>query len=101
MFPFKSWTGSGKKQKILTTKIVKIKDLLSEIISNIYSFAESIHTDPEESLRQTNLRFKKRFLYIEETIKRQKRNIKDVSLQELDRLWEEAKDFDHKNRKNR
>jgi hypothetical protein len=23
MFPFKSWTGSGKKQKILTTKTVK------------------------------------------------------------------------------
>lgn len=47
--------------------------------------------DAESALRGTNLKFKKRFAYVEQTAKRQERNLSDLSLQEMDDLWNEAK----------
>ena len=47
--------------------------------------------DAESALRGTNLKFKKRFAYVEQTAKRQERILSDLSLQEMDDLWNEAK----------
>ena len=39
-----------------------------------------------------NRRFKRRFQYIEESLKRQGKTPEEVDLNYLDRLWEEAKE---------
>ncbi|MFB4165047.1 nucleoside triphosphate pyrophosphohydrolase [Alteribacillus sp. JSM 102045] len=46
---------------------------------------------PEESLHMTNIKFKTRFAHIEETLAKQGRTLEDTSLEDMDRLWEEAK----------
>jgi uncharacterized protein YabN with tetrapyrrole methylase and pyrophosphatase domain len=43
------------------------------------------------ALRETNSRFRKRFGYIEAQAARQGRNVDDLSFEEMDALWEEAK----------
>ena len=47
--------------------------------------------DSESVLRGTNAKFKKRFAYIEEGAKRQGRNLSDLTLEEMEALWNEAK----------
>jgi len=47
--------------------------------------------DAESALRETNLKFKRRFAYVEEGAKKQERSLSDMSLDEMDMLWEEAK----------
>lgn len=45
----------------------------------------------EDSLRQTNHKFKRRFQYLEEELKNQGIALKDAGLEQMDALWEEAK----------
>jgi len=47
--------------------------------------------DAESALRGTNLKFKKRFGYVEQNAKKQGRNLSDMTLQEMNTLWNEAK----------
>ena len=47
--------------------------------------------DAEFALRGTNIKFKKRFSYIEQGAKKQARNLSDMKLEEMDALWNEAK----------
>ena len=47
--------------------------------------------DAESALRGTNIKFKKRFGYVEQGAKKQGRNLSDMTLEEMDLLWNEAK----------
>jgi tetrapyrrole methylase family protein/MazG family protein len=47
--------------------------------------------DPEFALRECNARFKRRFGYIEQHAIAQGRTIQDLSFEEMDALWDEAK----------
>ena len=47
--------------------------------------------DSESVLRGTNAKFKKRFAYVEEGAKRQGRNLSDLTLEDMEALWNEAK----------
>lgn len=47
--------------------------------------------DAESVLRATNAKFKKRFAYVEQDAKKQGRNLSELSLDEMEALWQEAK----------
>lgn len=56
--------------------------------------ASRLHkVNPDNALERTNQKFIKRFNYIEQKAKEQGRNLKDMTLAEMDTLWEEAKKF--------
>ena len=46
---------------------------------------------PENALERTNRKFTQRFNYLEQKVKESGRNIKDLTLREMDAIWEEAK----------
>lgn len=48
--------------------------------------------DAEAVLRATNAKFKKRFAYVEQGAKKQGRNVSELSLEEMESLWQEAKE---------
>ena len=47
--------------------------------------------DGESALRGTNAKFKKRIVYVEQSAKQQGRNLSELSLEEMDGFWNEAK----------
>lgn len=47
---------------------------------------------PDNALEQTNLKFIRRFNYIEQRAKEQAKELKEMSLEEMDELWNEAKE---------
>ena len=47
---------------------------------------------PDNALEQTNLKFIRRFNYIEQRAKEQGKELKEMSLEEMDALWNEAKE---------
>jgi len=49
------------------------------------------HVDAESVLRATNMKFRKRFAYVEQGAKKQGRNLSEMTLEEMDELWNEAK----------
>ena len=46
---------------------------------------------PDNALEQTNLKFIKRFNYLETRVKEQGKELKDMTLEEMEQLWQEAK----------
>jgi len=69
-------------------------ELVSEIGDLFFALvnvARWKNVDSESALRGTNMKFKKRFAYVEQTAMNQGRNLSDFSLEEMDGFWNDAK----------
>jgi len=64
---------------------------LGDLIFALVNLARKIGIDPEYALRRTVDRFIARFGHIEESLKRQGRKFSETSLEEMEKLWQEAK----------
>ena len=64
---------------------------LGDLFFALVNVARWKHVDSESALRGTNIKFKKRFAYVEQGAKRQERNLSELSLDEMDALWNDAK----------
>jgi len=47
--------------------------------------------NPEIALRKANKKFIRRFRFIEDMLKQKGKELREASLEEMDRIWEEAK----------
>jgi tetrapyrrole methylase family protein/MazG family protein len=64
---------------------------LGDLFFAVVNLARWLKIDAETALREANARFKARFSYIERTARQQERTLSEMSLEELDTLWEQAK----------
>jgi len=64
---------------------------LGDLFFVLVNLARWKKVDAESALRGTNLKFKKRFAHVEQGAKKQGRNLSDMTLQEMDAFWNEAK----------
>ncbi|MDX1490529.1 MAG: nucleoside triphosphate pyrophosphohydrolase [Pseudohongiellaceae bacterium] len=64
---------------------------LGDVLFSCVNLARHLGVEPEAALRQTNAKFERRFRTIEQLAEGHKRNISDLSLEEMDRFWDEAK----------
>lgn len=64
---------------------------LGDLLFALVNLARWKKVDAESALRGTNAKFKKRFAFVEQGAKRQGRNLSDLSLEEMDNFWNEAK----------
>jgi tetrapyrrole methylase family protein/MazG family protein len=70
------------------------KELAAEIgdlLFALVNLARWKKVDAESVLRETNMKFKKRFGYVEQGAKKQGRDLSALSLDEMESLWQEAK----------
>jgi MazG family protein len=66
----------------------KREEEFGDVLFSMINYARFINIDPETALERVNNKFKKRFEYIEAHAPR---DLREMSLAEMDRLWEEAK----------
>jgi MazG family protein len=64
---------------------------LGDLLFSLVNLSRFLDVEAEEVLAQTNDRFVRRFHYIETQLKAANKNFDQSSLEEMDRLWEEAK----------
>jgi ATP diphosphatase len=69
----------------------KISEEIGDLIFTAINLARVSGIDPETALRTTNAKFERRFGYVENQIVAQERKLEDTSLEEMDKLWTEAK----------
>jgi tetrapyrrole methylase family protein / MazG family protein len=77
--------------EINRAKAERIKDEIGDILFSIVNLARHLNVEPEEALRHSNEKFRSRFSYIEQQLKKQNRNPESATLEEMDLLWEESK----------
>ena len=58
---------------------------------SLINMARLYHINPDNALERTNQKFIRRFNYVEAKAKEQGRNLKEMTLGEMDELWNEAK----------
>ena len=64
---------------------------LGDLLFAIANVARHLGVDPEGALREANAKFVRRFGQVEDALARHGRKAEDATLEEMDRLWDEAK----------
>ena len=64
---------------------------LGDFIFSVINAARLYKLNPDNALEKTNQKFIRRFNYVEDYSLKQGKNLKDMSLEEMDKLWNEAK----------
>lgn len=64
-----------------------------DLLFSLINYARFIEIDPEEALERTNKKFIKRFQHIEKRAKEENKPLTDLSIDEMNEFWEEAKEI--------
>ena len=62
-----------------------------DVLFSMINYARFLNINPENALERTNKKFIKRFQYLETKAKSLNKDLKDMTLAEMDVFWEEAK----------
>jgi tetrapyrrole methylase family protein/MazG family protein len=69
----------------------RIEAEFGDLLFTLANVARFIHVNPEEALKKSISKFVTRFKYVEKVFSKRKKGLKGASLEEMDRIWEEAK----------
>ncbi len=69
----------------------KIEEEFGDLLFSLINLSRFLKIDPENALERTNKKFKSRFEYIEQKAGEAGTNLKEMTLEEMDALWNEAK----------
>ncbi|MFI8377996.1 nucleoside triphosphate pyrophosphohydrolase [Leeuwenhoekiella sp. NPDC079379] len=70
---------------------VKMEAEFGDVLFSMINYARFLKIDPESALERTNKKFIKRFQYLETKAKEKNKDLRDMTLREMDVFWEEAK----------
>lgn len=69
----------------------KKEDEFGDILFSLINYARFVGINPEDALEKTNRKFIQRFQYLEQASKKAGKELSEMSLQEMDVYWNEAK----------
>jgi MazG family protein len=79
------------RQALKDGRTAEIADELGDLFFVLTNFGRMLELDCEDVLRNANLKFERRFKYIEKELKVKNKDWKDTDLDEMEALWQEAK----------
>lgn len=85
---------SELKEEIENHNTESIESELGDVLFSIINAARLYDIDPEAALEKTNRKFIKRFNYLEKETMAKGRSLHDMSLDEMNVIWEKAKEED-------
>jgi XTP/dITP diphosphohydrolase len=72
----------------------KMENELGDLLFAIVNYARFININPEDALEKTNKKFIRRFQYLEEESKKLGKSLYDMTLNEMDKYWNKAKEHE-------
>jgi MazG family protein len=69
----------------------RLEDELGDLLFTVVNLARHLDVDAEAALRRTNAKFQRRFRHVEARLAENGRGPENSDLDEMDRLWNEAK----------
>ena len=79
------------KEEVRNCDADKMEAEFGDLMFSIINAARLYKINPENALERTNKKFIRRFNYLEEKTIKQGRSLKDMTLAEMDEIWNEAK----------
>lgn len=84
------------KTEILKSDASKIEEEFGDVLFSIINAARLYDVDPDNALERTNKKFINRFKYLEQETILKGKSLHDMTLDEMNVIWEKAKQFDKK-----
>lgn len=69
----------------------KVSDELGDLIFAVVNIGRHVKTDPEQALRGTNIKFRRRFNHIEKVLDAEGESLEEASLERMEEIWQAAK----------
>ncbi len=69
----------------------KVRDELGDLLFAVVNIGRHVKADPEEALRSTNAKFRRRFRHIETVLAEEGEDIAAATLERMEELWQDAK----------
>jgi len=85
---------SELKREVENYNIERIESELGDVLFSVINASRLYGIDPEAALEKTNRKFIKRFNYLEKETMAKGRSLHDMSLDEMNEIWEKAKEED-------
>ncbi len=82
--------GSGRAE-ISDDLRSRLEEELGDLFFVLVNIGRYLSLDPESSLKKTNRKFKRRFQWMEEQLRSAGRTPQDVSIEDLENLWQQSK----------
>ena len=79
------------QQEVISGDQAAIEEEFGDVLFSLVNYARFLKINPENALEKTNKKFTKRFQYLEEKTKESGKTLKEMSLEEMDRFWQQAK----------
>jgi uncharacterized protein YabN with tetrapyrrole methylase and pyrophosphatase domain len=69
----------------------KIHDEIGDLLFTIANIARKLDVNAEEALQSANRKFTRRFESMERSVRSEGRNLDQLTLEQMDSLWDDAK----------
>jgi MazG family protein len=69
----------------------RVKEELGDLLFSVCNLARHLKVDSESALEGSTAKFARRFRAVESAVKAQERELKEMSLAEMDEIWDEVK----------
>lgn len=83
------------REAVNNQTILEQKDEFGDLLFSLVNVGRLLGLHAEESIRFANRKFENRFRYIEQSLKKRGKSILESDLNEMDELWNEAKQNGH------
>ena len=84
------------KEEVIAGRNIDIESELGDLFFSLINAARLYEIDPEAALEKTNRKFISRFNYLEQKTLARGMSLRDMTLDEMNVIWEEAKQYDAK-----
>jgi MazG family protein len=74
----------------------QLEDELGDLLFVLVNLARFVKVDPEQALRKTNAKFRRRFGHVEEKLAERGSSPADSNIEEMESLWQQAKSLERK-----
>jgi MazG family protein len=79
------------RDAVANSDAASIEEEIGDLLFTLANVARKLEINPEEALQSTNRKFMRRFESMEAAVRASGRNLDDLNLEEMDRLWDDAK----------
>lgn len=79
------------KQEVKADKRDEMEAEFGDVLFSMINYARFLKINPENALERTNKKFIGRFQYLEQKAQAQNRSLKEMSLDEMEEIWQQAK----------
>ena len=85
---------SELKKEVETGDVMGMESEFGDLIFSVINAARLYGIDPETALEKTNKKFIKRFNWLEKETRAMGKSLKEMTLEEMNKIWESAKEND-------